>query len=78
MTELQDFQVEPLGPDTEAYLVRISMMMTLIRESDRQIVGSRRFAATATAGSDDTRTLVGAFDSAMQSVLRDIVEWTNR
>jgi cholesterol transport system auxiliary component len=77
MTELQDFQVEPLGPDTEAYLVRISMMMTLIRESDRQIVGSRRFAATATAGSDDTRTLVGAFDSAMQSVLRDIVEWTN-
>ncbi len=77
MTELQDFQVEPSGPQGE-YLVRISMMMTLIRESDRQIVGSRRFSATATARSDDTRTLVGAFDATLQGILRDIVEWTAR
>lgn len=75
MTELQDFQVEPAGPE---FVIRISMMMTLIRESDRRIVGSRRFSSATTVGSDDTRTLVAAFDSAMQGLLQDIVLWTAR
>lgn len=78
MTELQDFQVEPAGPERDQFVIRISMMMTLIRESDRRIVSSRRFSSATTVGSDDTRTLVAAFDSAMQGMLQDIVVWTAR
>lgn len=78
MTELQDFQVEPAGPERDQFVIRISMMMTLIRESDRRIVSARRFSTTTTVASDDTRTLVSAFDSALQGVLQDIVAWTVR
>ena len=78
MTELQDFQAEPLGSDPQEYVVRIGMIMTLIRESDRRIVASRRFSATETVGSDDTRTLVAAFDRTMQGILQEVVIWTSR
>jgi cholesterol transport system auxiliary component len=54
------------------------MIMTLIRESDRRIVASRRFSATETVGSDDTRTLVAAFDRTMQGILQEVVTWTSR
>lgn len=78
MTELQDFQAEPLGPKAAGYLIRISIMMTLIRESDRRIVATRRFSATETVGSDDTLILVGGFDRAMQNVLQEVVAWAAR
>lgn len=78
MTELQDFQVEPVQAKPPEYAVRISMMMTLIRESDRRIVASRRFFATASVGSDDTQALVEGFNRALQGVLGDIVAWTAR
>lgn len=78
MTEILDFQVEPLAQELPEYAIRISMMMTLIRESDRRIISSRRFSATETVGSDDTLTLVSGFDRALQGVLQEIVAWTVR
>jgi cholesterol transport system auxiliary component len=75
MTEIQDFQAEPAGQD---HLVRINIMATLIRESDRSIVASRRFSATETVGSDETQTVVEGFDRALQKVLPDLVAWTVR
>lgn len=74
MTELQAFQAEPAGP--ELVVVRISMLMTLIRESDRSIVASRRFTATSEAVPDATGPIVSGFDSALQTVLREAVVWT--
>ncbi len=78
MTELQDFQAEPVASEPPEYLIRISMMVTLIRESDRSIAGSRRFTTTATVGSDDTQALVQGFDRATQTILQDVVAWANR
>jgi cholesterol transport system auxiliary component len=77
MTEVMDFQVEPSGPEAE-FVVRITLMMTLIRESDRRIVASRRFSTSETAASDDTQVLVSTFDRALQKVLAEIVGWTPR
>jgi cholesterol transport system auxiliary component len=77
MTEVMDFQVEPSGPEAE-FVVRITMMMTLIRESDRRVVASRRFSTSEIAASDDTQVLVRAFDRALQKVLGEIVGWTLR
>lgn len=78
MTELMDFQVEPSGQGQDQFVVRITMMMTLIRESDRRIVASRRFSTSETAASDDTQVLVGAFDRALHKLLQEIVVWTLR
>ena len=75
MTELMDFQVEP---SADQFVVRITMMMTLIRESDRRVVASRRFSASETTASDDTQALVAAFDRALQGLLQEIVGWTVR
>ena len=49
MTELQDFQAEPAGPGPGAVMVRVGATMTLIRESDLEIIATRRFVATAMA-----------------------------
>ncbi|WP_137111223.1 ABC-type transport auxiliary lipoprotein family protein [Rhodobacter sp. SY28-1] len=76
MTELMDFQVEPSAPDQ--FVVRITMMMTLIRESDRRVVASRRFSTSETTASDDTQVLVSAFDRALHGLLQEIVAWTPR
>jgi cholesterol transport system auxiliary component len=78
MTELQDFQAEPLASEPPRYTIRISMMMTLIRESDRRIIASKRFSSVSVVGSDDTITLVGGFDTALQTMLQEIVIWTVR
>jgi cholesterol transport system auxiliary component len=77
MTELLDFQAEP-GAKASEYVVRVTMMMTLIRESDRRIVDARRFSATGTVGSDETAALVAAFDRVLQGLLPEIVAWTAR
>ena len=53
-------------------------MMTLIRESDRRVVASRRFSASAITASDDTQVLVAAFDRVLQGMLQEIVGWTVR
>ncbi len=78
ITDLQDFQAEPLGPEQEGLVVRISMMMTMIRESDRRIIASRRFTTTEIVASDDTLAVVGGFDRAVQRVLQEVVVWAAR
>lgn len=77
MTEIQSFQAEPAGPAPEPLIVRIGVMMTIIRESDRQIVAARPFTASANVASNETVAVVAGFDSALQTVLREAVQWTN-
>jgi cholesterol transport system auxiliary component len=76
MTELQEFHAEPAGATPAPLTIRISAMMTLIRESDRRIVATRRFTATDQVASDDTDSIVRGFDSALQPFLHDVVQWT--
>jgi cholesterol transport system auxiliary component len=76
MTELQVFHAEPAAGIEGAMTVRISMVMTLIRETDRRIIATRRFVAQTTVGSDDSRDLVAGFETVMRSVLQDAAIWT--
>lgn len=76
MTEVQEFQAEPSGLGTDALTVKVAFMMTLIRESDRRIVTSRRFGSTAEVASADSFPLLAGFDSALQTVLQEVVIWT--
>lgn len=76
MTELQQFQAEPVDATATTLTVKISAMMTLIRESDRQIVATRQFSSTADVAADDSLSLLSGFDRALQSVLQEAVLWT--
>lgn len=75
MTELQEFQAEPSGSGTAEITVRISVMLTLIRESDRRILATRRISVAEPAASDRTSVVVNAFDRALKEVLRETVLW---
>lgn len=76
MTELQEFQAEPAAIKAEGVTLRISMLVTLIRESDRRIVASHKFSATNVVASDDTATIVAGFESVIPALLTETVLWT--
>lgn len=76
MTELQVFHAEPAAGVAGAMTVRVSMVMTLIGETDRRIIATRRFAAQTTVTSDDSRDIVSGFETALRSLLEDAAIWT--
>lgn len=77
MTEIQAFQAELTGPGPASARARILLQMTLIRESDRAIIATRRFAGTTEVTSDMTPALIAGMDRAMQEVLLEAVAWVN-
>ena len=75
VTEIRAFQAEPDPTGASAYLVRIALTMTVVRESDGALVATRSFEASAGAASAEPLTIAAAFDAAMGSVLREAVAW---
>lgn len=75
MTELRAFQAEPAPEGGEAYVVRIALTLTLVREADGVPMASRNVEARAGAGSDAPLVIAAAFDAAMGQVLRKSVGW---
>jgi cholesterol transport system auxiliary component len=78
MTEILAFQAELSGAAPAAAQVNVSVQLTLIRESDRAIAGTRRFESAAAVASDSTVALVAGLDAAMQTVLADAVVWVRQ
>lgn len=75
MSEIQAFHAELTGPGLASAQIRILLQMTLIRESDRTIAGTRRFGRATAVTSDSTVALIASLDGAMQSVLADAIGW---
>ena len=76
LADLREFQAEaPTGADG-VWTVRIGIAVTLVDEVDRRVLASRTFVQTAPAQSDQTLTLVNAFDAAMMQALQQIAGWT--
>ncbi|MCZ7676263.1 MAG: ABC-type transport auxiliary lipoprotein family protein [Roseovarius sp.] len=75
MSEIQAFQAELSGPDLASAQIRVQLQMTLIRESDRAIAGTRRFSGTEAVASDSTVALIAGLDRATQSMLADAIGW---
>jgi cholesterol transport system auxiliary component len=73
MTEITAFQAELIGPDRAQ--VHVALQMTLIREADRSIAGTRRFDADVASSSDGSTALIAALDAALQSVLVEVIGW---
>lgn len=74
-SELREFQAEYLD-GAGAPTVRVRLNAKLIRQPQRDIIGSRNFEATQQASGTDMRAIVTAFDDALGKVLRQTVEWT--
>jgi cholesterol transport system auxiliary component len=76
LTEIRDFQAETLPPDGVAsHRIRVGLVLTLVRESDRSVVATRSFDAAADVGNAGALTIVTAFDAAMAAVLAEAVAW---
>lgn len=74
--ELREFQAEYDGSGPP--LVRVRINARLIRMPDRVIVGGHTVEQTVRAGGTDLESIVFAFDEALGSVIRRVVEWTLR
>jgi cholesterol transport system auxiliary component len=56
--------------------VRVGCTLTLIRESDRSIVATKRVESVVAAPSSAPVPLVSAFDAALSSALLEAITWT--
>ena len=71
-TDIQDFEVDDTAAEPSVH-IRISAR--LVRSRDRTIAAARGFETTVPAGSNFDGA-IAAFDSALQSLLPQIVDWT--
>ena len=76
LPEMREFQVEYL--DSGAPKVNVSMAVRLVRMPDQVIIAAANFANVATADDERFVSIMHAFDEALGTVMRDIVEWTLR
>ena len=70
--EIEDFEVDTTAAEPNAH---IRVAAKLVRNRDRTIVAARSFEASAPSGSSFDGA-ISAFDSGLQSVLPQIVDWT--
>lgn len=75
MTDLQAFQAEIID---DATTVVIRTRLSLLRDTDGQVLASQSFENRAAASDTSAEVIVAAFDQAMQQQLTDIVKWMNR
>jgi cholesterol transport system auxiliary component len=73
--ELREFQAEYAKPNTPP-TIRVRLNVKIVRQPRRDIIASRNFEATMTAAGTDMSAIVGAFDVALDRVLKGVVEWT--
>ena len=76
MTEIRDFQAEAAPSGGRDLNVRVGLSLTLIRESDRSIVATKRIESVVATSSSAPVPLVSAFDAALSSALLEVITWT--
>ncbi len=73
-SELREFQAEYFGGPLPS--VRIAINAKLVQLPRRTIIGSKSFEAVAPAKADTMNEIINAYDEALGSVLKHLVEWT--
>lgn len=74
-SELREFQAE-LREGTTVPVVRVTLNVKLIAQPNQQIVASASFERREAAKAADMLSVIEAFDLALGSVMREIVQWT--
>ena len=73
-SELREFQAEYFSGPLPS--VRIAINAKLVQLPRRTIIGSKSFEAVAPAKADTMDEIINAYDEALGSVLKHLVEWT--
>lgn len=73
-SELREFQAEYFRGTLPS--VRVAINAKLVKMPRRAIIGSRSFEAVEPAQADSMDEIIAAYDGALGSVLKDLVEWT--
>jgi cholesterol transport system auxiliary component len=73
-SELREFQAEYFHGALPS--VRVAINAKLVKLPRRTIIGSESFEAVAPAKADTLSDIIFAYDEALGSVLKDLVEWT--
>jgi cholesterol transport system auxiliary component len=73
--ELRHFEAD-YGNNQPLPTVRVEMALTLVRMSDRAIVGTRDVVTTANPAANDVPVIVAAFDQAFHAAVVEAVAWT--
>ena len=73
-SELREFQAEYFHGALPS--VRVAINAKLVKLPRRTIIGSESFEAVAPAKADTLSDIISAYDEALGSVLKDLVEWT--
>jgi cholesterol transport system auxiliary component len=74
ISELTDFQAEA-APDGKTATIRVRLTARLVRESDASVLSTRTFNASVPVATTETIDLVEGFNSAAQSMLKDLSAW---
>ncbi|MEZ5669805.1 MAG: ABC-type transport auxiliary lipoprotein family protein [Alphaproteobacteria bacterium] len=76
-TELREFQAQLHG-ENEPPSVWVQINAKLVKMPERLIFANNTFEASQYAATRDLEAVVTAFDVALGSVLKDLIEWTLR
>ncbi|MEO9824615.1 MAG: hypothetical protein ABJF50_09400 [Paracoccaceae bacterium] len=58
--------------------VRVEIDLTMVNDRDQTVAASRRFAKTEAIATDQTRDIVTAFRTVMDSLLPEMSDWAVR
>jgi cholesterol transport system auxiliary component len=75
--DVQSFEARYDGSLKSAPTIVVVVHGTLVRMSDRQVLGDRVFESRKPAGDNRLGAIVQAFDASTSDVLGQVVAWTN-
>lgn len=75
LTDIQAFQAE-MAPDGGPGEISVRLTLTLVRDLDRSLIGSRIIERRAPVQSTDPLAIANAFNAAMTSLLGEATRWT--
>lgn len=76
LTRIDQFQIDIDA--AQNFIARVSFNATLIRDRDQSVVGSRQFSGQQQVANDGAPEIVAAFQSVLNTVMPDAVNWINQ
>lgn len=76
LVRIDGFEVAALA--VGAFEARVEIDLTMINDRDQRVTASRRFAQVEAIATDQTRDIVAAFQTIMDALLPQMVDWAVR
>jgi ABC-type uncharacterized transport system auxiliary subunit len=73
LTRIDDFSVNQQAD--RSFDVRVSFELTVLRDRDQRVLGTRRFATVLPIADDQARTITLAFQEALETLLPQALTW---